>query len=712
KMFEKNLNDLVRGIRANKSNEAKYIAQCIEEIKHELRQDNTNVKANAICKLIYLQMFGYDISWAAFNVIEVMSSTKFTHKRIGYLASSQCFTEDMDILTLTTNLIRKDFSSQNQYDAAVTLNGLSCFVSADLARDLANDVITLLASTKPYIRKRAIIVLYKIFLKFPEALRPAYPRLKAKLDDPEPSVQSAAVNVICELARKNPQNYLSLAPIFFKLMTNSTNNWMLIKIIKLFAALTPLEPRLGKKLIEPLTNLIHSTSAMSLLYECINTVIAVLLAFTSMPNHSSSVQLCVSKLRLLIEDADQNLKYLGLLAMSKILKAHPKAVQAHKDMILRCLDDKDESIKLRALDLLSGMISKKNLVEIVKKLMRHIETTESTSYRDELLSKIIHICSQSNYQYVADFEWYISVLVELAQVDGIHHGSLVATQLLDVTVRVKGIRRFSVQQMTMLLENSKLMGITAQGSSTGDVFFAAAWIVGEFSEHLSDLRSIMHIFLQPRATSLPPPVQAVIVHNILKLYSRIYLKAENDNDQDTIAEVTQMLIDQLPMFGESSDLEVQERACCAIQMLKYIQKIRDKGLTVTDEVREMFAGELNPVATKAQKKVPVPEGLNLDIWINDPPSDSSDDELNNDAMFVTEEDHNNIQGIKYPKVDEDELKKRREARKLEQENNPYYIKGNTKSKELEGPDINDIPVASLDLTVPLKVPGNMILSTL
>ena len=25
-------------------------------------------------------MLGYDISWAAFNVIEVMSSTKFTHK--------------------------------------------------------------------------------------------------------------------------------------------------------------------------------------------------------------------------------------------------------------------------------------------------------------------------------------------------------------------------------------------------------------------------------------------------------------------------------------------------------------------------------------------------------------------------------------------------------------------------------------------------------
>lgn len=46
-------------------------------------------------------------------------------------------------------------------------------------------------------------------------------------------VQSAAVNVICELARKNPKNYLSLAPLFFKLMNSSTNNWTLIKIIKL-----------------------------------------------------------------------------------------------------------------------------------------------------------------------------------------------------------------------------------------------------------------------------------------------------------------------------------------------------------------------------------------------------------------------------------------------------------------------------------------------
>lgn len=93
-----------------------------------------------------------------------------------------------------------------------------------------------MSSTKPYLRMKAVLMMYKVFLRYPEALRPAFPKLKEKLEDADPGVQSAAVNVICELARKNPKNYLSLAPIFFKLMTTSTNNWMLIKIIKLVSA--------------------------------------------------------------------------------------------------------------------------------------------------------------------------------------------------------------------------------------------------------------------------------------------------------------------------------------------------------------------------------------------------------------------------------------------------------------------------------------------
>ncbi|KAJ4942981.1 hypothetical protein JOQ06_005493 [Pogonophryne albipinna] len=703
RMFDKNLQDLVRGIRNHKEEEAKYISTCIDEIKQELKQDNIAVKANAVCKLTYLQMLGYDVSWAAFNIVEVMSSSKFTYKRIGYLAASQCFHESTDVIMLTTNQIRKDLSSPNQYDTGVALTGLSCFVTPDLARDLANDIMTLMSHTKPYIRKKAVLIMYKVFLKYPESLRPAFPRLKEKLEDPDPGVQSAAVNVICELARRNPKNYLSLAPLFFKLMTSSTNNWVLIKIIKLFGALTPLEPRLGKKLIEPLTNLIHSTSAMSLLYECVNTVIAVLISLSSgMPNHSASIQLCVQKLRILIEDSDQNLKYLGLLAMSKILKTHPKSVQSHKDLILQCLDDKDESIRLRALDLLYGMVSKKNLMEIVKKLMLHVDKAEGTTYRDELLTKIIDICSQSNYQYITNFEWYISILVELTRLEGTRHGHLIASQMLDVAIRVKAIRGFAVAQMATLLDNAHLLTGNVQRKGICEVLYAAAWICGEFSEHLENPMQTLEAMLRPKVATLPGHIQAVYVQNAAKLFATVLKSGEGSADSTAAQE---MMIERLPLFVQSANLEVQERASCILQLVKYIQKLQQKDVEIAEEVIALFAGELNPVAPKAQKKVPVPEGLDLDAWINEPPSESESEDEQPRAIFSKEEPK--YSRPRHTEVDEKELAKRREVRKQEQASNPFYIKSSPSSQKVyqEGPGVEHIPVVQIDLTVPLKVPG-------
>ncbi|XP_070155336.1 AP-3 complex subunit delta-1 isoform X2 [Polyergus mexicanus] len=639
-----------------------------------------------------------------------MSSAKFTYKRIGYLAASQSFHADIELLMLTTNMIRKDLNSQNQYDAGLALSGLSCFISPDLARDLVHDIMTLLTSTKPYLRKKAVLMMYKVFLRFPEALRPAFPRLKEKLEDPDSGVQSAAVNVVCELARKNPKNYLSLAPVFFKLMTTSTNNWMLIKIIKLFGALTPLEPRLGKKLIEPLTNLIHSTSAMSLLYECINTVIAVLISISSgMPNHSDSIQLCVQKLRILIEDSDQNLKYLGLLAMSKILKTHPKSVQAHKDLIMQCLDDKDESIRLRALDLLYGMVSKKNLMEIVKKLMVHMDKAEGTTYRDELLSKIIQICSQNNYQFITYFEWYISVLVELTRMEGTKHGSLVATQLLDVAIRVQAIRKYAVQQCALLLENSYLL--TGQPRATmSEVLYAAAWICGEFSSELEDPLATLQSMLRSQASSLPGHIQAVYVHNILKLAAATFAKAEKEKDTE-IMEKVYGLKDKIAAFVCSGDLEVQERSSSALVLLECLKE--NPGLA--QELMEAFEGELNPVAPKAQRKVPIPEDLDLDSWINDPPSESSDSEdLDMNDIFVKAEKPNDSYSkreLSEPSLEE--LERRREARKLEQENNPHYLKGSFKTStsyhnsSSAYEDFENIPVAELDIPISLKISNNL-----
>ena len=57
-------------------------------------------------------MHGYDISWAAFNIIEVMSSTKLTHKVLIYITISHfmmkmCLQEKNIVFKMFTKHVTK-----------------------------------------------------------------------------------------------------------------------------------------------------------------------------------------------------------------------------------------------------------------------------------------------------------------------------------------------------------------------------------------------------------------------------------------------------------------------------------------------------------------------------------------------------------------------------------------------------------------------------
>lgn len=54
-MWERTLQDLIRGLRANKKDEAKFIAKAVDEIRSEIRSDDMNLKAGAVMKLTYVR---------------------------------------------------------------------------------------------------------------------------------------------------------------------------------------------------------------------------------------------------------------------------------------------------------------------------------------------------------------------------------------------------------------------------------------------------------------------------------------------------------------------------------------------------------------------------------------------------------------------------------------------------------------------------------
>ncbi|GJE89511.1 AP-3 complex subunit delta [Phanerochaete sordida] len=782
-MWERTLQDLIRGLRANKKDEAKFIAQAVEEIRQETRSKDMELKAAAVLKLTYLDMLGYDMSWASFHVVEVMSSPKIHLKTIGYLAATQSFNQDTDVLMLTTNLLKKDFASKPE-DVAVTLNGFSHIVTPDLARDLGPDVIKMLTHSRAHIRKRAVLAMFNVLDKYPELTPQAMTRLRERLDDPDPAVVTASVNVICELARRNPRDYLPLAPQLFHLLTTSSNNWMLIKIIKLFGTLTPHEPRLVKKLQPPITDLISTTPAISLLYECVHTcIIGGMLQGLS--GHSLA-RTCVTKLANFLQDDDQNLKYIALLAMAKIVPTHPHLVAEHQGMIMSSVNDQDISIRMRALDLISAMANRDNLQSIVQQLLSHLvrndnalpsaaqslaqhtqppasvtrvgSPSQNPAYRLILAQRILTLCSQDTYEFVTDFEWYLSVLVDLAYVANVDVGAQICEQLMDVTARVRAARPYAVQLMAKLLNDDSFLVNADDDSSCAQALWAAAWICGEHCSELADPQKLLEPLLRPEVFRLAPETIAVYLQAAVKVFGAWAADLADDwNDEELprVRGVVDTMIERVGAFAAHADIEVQERAANFLQLLAFVRAdvssfqpkpaangldyAADEGFGAApadDEaprfpkglylVRPLFAThELNPVAPVAQSHVLVPEGLDLNAWIVPPPAEETVEGIDGEEEPVRKKkgkgkEREGTKGKKKKRRDGEDVpgevlaptqeeteeeraqRERRKAERLErQRDDPFYLADDRSSARAPAEDVDAIPVVRLDDLPPL-----------
>jgi AP-3 complex subunit delta len=109
----------------------------------------------------------------------------------------------------------------------------------------------------------------------------------------------------------------------------------------------------------------------------------------------------------------------------------------------------------------------------------HISPSQSPAYRLVLSQRILNVCSQSTYENVTNFEWYISVLVDLAHVANVNIGGQIRDQLVDVVGRVRAVRRYAVKLMYTMLSDETMLRNAQDEGSCSEVLWAAAWICGE-----------------------------------------------------------------------------------------------------------------------------------------------------------------------------------------------------------------------------------------
>lgn len=113
--------------------------------------------------------------------------------------------------------------------------------SPQLVTDLHPELIKQLSHSRPVVRRATILLLGKLWSTAPSiapvSIDVMVQKLREKLTDEDMAVVVATVNVLLEIAAsfsdEDNMTLLSLAPDMFELLTTSSNNWMLIKLIKI-----------------------------------------------------------------------------------------------------------------------------------------------------------------------------------------------------------------------------------------------------------------------------------------------------------------------------------------------------------------------------------------------------------------------------------------------------------------------------------------------
>ena len=277
---------------------------------------------------------------------------------------------------------------------------------------------------------------------------------------------------------------------------------------------------------------------------------------------------------------------------------------------------------------------------------RDIAPVLPSEYRVAIIRRILDLCSKNYYANITDFGWYIQILVQLASLtphqetssslrnrfpqgeqDLIKENiaSAIGWELRSVATRVSAIRAEAVNAANSLLSIRENNPTICLSSTKGaGILYFAAWITGEYAVNLVDAYQSMRSLTDPRVLSLSSTTLTAYLQSIPKVLTRLVLVdcVWNLERQTTIASLFTRIIEFLEFLTIHHVIEVQERAVQLLELLRMVaQAIKAQGTEVgqgpfllTQAMPSLFTGyDINPVAPIAQKKVPLPIGLDLDM---------------------------------------------------------------------------------------------------
>lgn len=384
-----------------------------------------------------------------------------------------------------------DLNHSNQYIVGLALCALGNIASIEMSRDLFPEVENLMSTANPYIRRKAAICAMRICRKVPDLYEHFLEKAKNLLSDRNHGVLICGLTLATDLCEaeeeeEGPEGVIEMfRPLagglvrVLKGLTTSgyapehdvsgiTDPFLQVKILRFLRVLGRGDAETSELINDILAQVASNTDASknvgnSILYEAVLTILDI-------EADSGLRVLGVNILGKFLSNKDNNIRYVALNTLNKVVAIEPNAVQRHRNTILECLRDPDISIRRRALDLSFMLINADNVRVLIRELLAFLEVADNEF--KPVMTTQIGIAAD---RFAPNKRWHMDTILRILKLAGNYVKEQILSSFVRLIATTPELQTYAVQKLySSLKEDISQEGLT----------LAATWSIGEYADSL------------------------------------------------------------------------------------------------------------------------------------------------------------------------------------------------------------------------------------
>lgn len=391
-------------------------------------------------------------------------------------------------------VVSSDLSHSNQYIVGLALCTLGNIASVEMSRDLFTEIETLISTANPYIRRKAALCAMRICRKVPDLQEHFVDKATQLLSDRNHGVLLCGLTLVTSLCEADDsdeaeggdegiiEKFKTLVPGLVRTLkgltssgyapehdvTGITDPFVQVKILHLLRVLARGDAQITEQINDILAQVASNTDSTknvgnSILYEAVRTILDI-------EADSGLRVLGVNILGKFLTNRDNNIRYVALNTLVKVVAIDTPAVQRHRNTILECLRDPDISIRRRALDLSFTLINEGNVRVLIRELLAFLEVADN-EFKTTMTTQI----GIAADRFAPNKRWHIDTMLRVLTLAGNYVREPIMSSFIRLIATSPELQQYAVQKLYINLKKD----ITQESLTQ-----SGAWCIGEYGDML------------------------------------------------------------------------------------------------------------------------------------------------------------------------------------------------------------------------------------